>query len=119
MRQSIFIGKLAEKPELRHTPAGTPVTTVTLKVLEKQGEGWSEHRFRVTVWSEAALRLCRQAQKGSELVAVCRPESREYTDREGRKRLSQEHVASWVRVCVPAEDSDLPVRDADASGPGF
>lgn len=100
MRQSIFIGKLENKPELRSTAAGTSVATLSLMVSEKKGETWETHRFKLTLFGYNAERIARQANVGSEIVAICRPESREYKNREGRLIRSEDHVCSWVRVCV-------------------
>lgn len=100
MRQSLFIGKLESKPEVRYTQSGTPVSTLYLNVLERKGESWEAHKFRISVFGKNAERVARQAREGSEIVAICKPESREYKDREGRTRRSEDHVASWIRVCV-------------------
>lgn len=103
MRQSIFIGKVKLPVDLRTTQQGTPIATLQLAIYERKGDVWEEHEFKVIVFGESAKRIAKQAQVGSEIVAFCRPESREYTDQGGRKRRSEDHVANWIRVCVPEE----------------
>lgn len=100
MRQSAFVGKLLHAPKLARTQTGTPVLNLELLDRERQGETWVEHKFKIVVWGTSAERIARIAKEGSEIVAFCRPEGREYRDSQGRTRRSEDHVASWIRVCV-------------------
>lgn len=99
MRQTVLIGRLTAAVDVRTAQTGTPFAEIELLVREKKGETWEDHRFPVTVYGESAKRIARQAVHGSEIVAVCKPESREY-----RGKTYQGNVASWIRVCMSDEE---------------
>lgn len=103
MRESAFIGVLENQLEVRTTLKGTPVVNLELSVSERKGDGVDKHIFRVTVFGTAATRIYKQARIGSEIVAFCKPESREYKDSQGRTKRSEDHIANWIRVCVSEE----------------
>lgn len=107
MRQSVFIGRVTVQPELRKTETGTSVLNLEVLVRERKGEGWEDHRFSIVCWGMAAERVARQAAPGCEVVAFCKPESRTYRGRDGRERKSQDHVASWIRVCQPEDPGEV------------
>jgi single-stranded DNA-binding protein len=110
MRTSAFIGTMVGKPELRHSQSGTPILDITLRVKERKGETWEEHLFKMTAFGQMAERVSRQAKDGSEIVAFCKPENRKYTDKNGRERMSETHMVSWVRVCLTdgTEQKEIP-----------
>lgn len=110
MRQSIFIGKLTHAPELKTNAAGTPILEIELMVRERKGESWEDHRFQMTVWGDAAKRVAKQGKHGSEIVAFCKPQAYEYTTKSGGKRWSEDHVATWVRVCMPEEPGEADAQ---------
>lgn len=117
MRQAIFIGKLFGKSELGYTPAGTPVLSLTLQVLERQGESWADNRFRLTCFGKQAERIHRQAKEGSEIVAVVKPECREFNDKNGKKTKRDGYTVTWIRICLSEDaENDEPIP---APGPSL
>lgn len=107
MRRSDFVGKIHRPFTLKKTNSGTSVLNIEIQELEKKGETWEEHIFRITVWGKAAERIARQAKVGSEIVAFCKPESREYRDPSGRTKRSEDNVASWIRVVLPEDEGEM------------
>lgn len=110
MRQCTLIGHLKETPQLRRTPQDTPVTDFTVIVRERAGETWLVNEFKCVAWSATAERIARQGRAGDEVVVICKPECREYTDKNSRPRRSTDYVVSWVRVCV-ADDQPAGAKD--------
>lgn len=106
MRQSILIGRMNGAPQLRETAGGTPVLNFELVTRERRSESFEDHAFKLVVFGENAKRIAKQAKDGSEIVAICKPESRQYTDKSGRPRRAEDHNCTWIRVCVSegAED---------------
>ena len=64
----VLVGNLTRDPELRHTPAGTAVTTLRIAVNDrvKRGEEWQDaaYYFDVTVWGRTAENCAQYLAKG-------------------------------------------------------
>lgn len=101
MRQSIFSGTIQNEPILRKTFSGSDVLNLDVLVRDPQGDGFVENLFKVAVFGKQAKGIALQAKIGSEIMCVCRPESRQYTDKNGRSRRSEDHIAMMIRVCLP------------------
>ena len=103
MRQSLFIGRMVADPQLRETQTGTPVLNFEMVTRERRQESFEEHTFKIVVFGESARRIAKLAKAGSEIVALCKPENRQYTGKDGRQRTATDHAAQWIRVCVEDE----------------
>ncbi len=103
MRESEFIGKVTTAPELRKTDGGTSVLNLEIRIRERKGETWEDHYFNLTCFGHHAERIARQAKPGSTIWAKCKPENRTYTNKSGQQRKSQDHLVSWIRVCLDDE----------------
>ena len=108
MRQSIFIGKMIGDPQIRQTQGGTPVLNFELMTMERQGEVWEKHNFRMVLFGISAVRLANQAKNGSEIVVIAKPESRTYKNKTGNTCRSEDHRVTWARVCLPEGTEDTP-----------
>ncbi len=66
-----IVGNIVRDPELRYTPKGTAVTTVSLGVNERftvDGEERTATAFvDATVWGKPAVNLANLAKKGTEI----------------------------------------------------
>lgn len=105
MRESEFIGRLTAAPELRKTDSGTSVLNIEIRIRERKGETWEDHTFNLTIFGIAAERVAKQAKHNSIVWAKCKPENREYRNKSGQLRKSQDHLVSWIRVCL--DDSEV------------
>lgn len=86
LNKQITMGRLTADPELRHTPNGVAVTSLTLASPEdrKLQDGSVPTDFVDCVaWRETAEFICRYMQKGRLVVAEGRPKARKYTDKNG------------------------------------
>jgi len=96
----ILIGRLTRDPELRHTPQGTPVATLTVAVdrpfTSKDGQRETDF-IDVVVWQKLAETVARLLSKGRLIMVEGRLQVRSYTDKEGQKRRVYEVVAENVR----------------------
>lgn len=91
----IIVGNLGQEPDLRYTPQGTPVCSLSLATNEKRkgkdGEPvqittW----FRVTLWGKMAENAAQFLSKGRQVFIMGRLRVEEWTDREGGKRHTLE-----------------------------
>lgn len=102
MNRMTLIGKLAETAELKYTANQTPVLTLCVADVKKQGETWVTSLFEVVLYGEHARKYAPLCKKDQEVIVVGEYERREWTDRERRRKTSEQLVASYFRVCASA-----------------
>ncbi len=113
LNRIILMGRLARDPELRHTQSGTPVASFRLavdrdfkdKTTGEKATDWID----VVAWRSTAEFVSRYFSKGRMAVVEGRLQMRDWTDRDGNKRVAAEVVAENVYF----GDSK---RDAEAGG---
>ena len=96
----VIMGRLARDPELRHTQSGTPVASFRLAVDrdfkdKNTGERQTDW-IDVVAWRSTGEFVSRYFTKGRMAVVDGRLQMREWTDRDGNKRVSAEVVADSV-----------------------
>ena len=98
----ILIGRLGQDPELKSTAQGKSVANFSLATNEswKDSTGAKQERtewHRIVVWDKTA-ELCNQyLKKGREAYIEGRLQTREWDDKEGKKRYTTEIVAERVQ----------------------
>ena len=108
----ILTGRLTEEPELRQTPDGTPVTSVSIAVPRKFKKDTADF-LDVVAWRKTAEFLCRYFTKGKWMEVDGSIQTRTYQDREGKKRKAVEIVADEINFV-----GDKPKNEAAPSVPG-
>lgn len=94
-----IMGRLTADPELRHTPANTPVTSFTVAVNRSFVRAGAERQtdfIDVVAWRGTAEFVCRNFKKGQMIAVDGSIQTRTYTDKEGRNRKAFEIVANNV-----------------------
>lgn len=114
MNKVNLIGRLTHDPELRQTQSGTSVCTFGLAVNRNytNANGEREADFiNITVWRNTAENCVRYLTKGSK-VAVCGSlQSRNYEDKDGKKRTVLEVIGDDVEFLSgrkETQDSSAP-----------
>ena len=97
----VLVGNLTKDPELRHTPAGTAVTTLRIAVNDrvKRGEEWQDaaYYFDVTVWGRDAENCAQYLAKGRPVGVQGKLTWREWDAQDGTKRQAVEIVADNIQ----------------------
>ena len=101
MLNKIFImGRLTRDPELRHTQSGTAVASFTLAVdrdfKDKQTGEKATDFIDVVAWRQTGEFVSRYFTKGRMAVVEGRLQMRNWTDKNGNKRVSAEVLADSV-----------------------
>ncbi len=100
MNQIVLMGRMTRDPELRHTQAGTPVTTFTLAVdrgyTPKDGGDRQTDFIDIVTWRNTAEFVSKYFVKGQMAAVTGRLQLRDWTDKEGNKRRSAEVIADNV-----------------------
>ena len=96
---TVMTGRLAEDPELRHTPNDTPVCTFRIAVRRdyaKKGGGEDTDFFDVVAWRHNAEFVCKYFTKGSLIQVSGRIENRRWEDKYEQPRVTAELIADKV-----------------------
>lgn len=113
----ILIGNLGKDPEMRYTPAGNPVTTLSLATNRRYNDSNEQATkettwFRVTVWGKQAEACNEFLHKGSKVLVEGRltpdPETGgpRIWESNGKIGASYEVTASIVRFLSGREGQD-------------
>lgn len=104
----VLVGRLGRDPEMRYTPQGTPVTSISVATSRKYNtaDGQAKEEtiwFRVQVWGKQGETVNQYLTKGSKVLVegTLIPDEnggpRVWTDKEGKARASFEVRAQTVR----------------------
>lgn len=100
MLNKIFVmGRLVKDPELRRTQSGTAVTSFRIAVdrdFKSQDGTKQADFFDVVAWRATAEFVSKYFTKGRMAVVEGRLQTRDWTDKEGGKRVATEIVADNI-----------------------
>ena len=116
----IIVGNVGRDPELKMTPNGRPVCEFSVAVNRVSGR--AEERveqtdwYRVSCWSNLAERAQQMISKGRLVYVEGRFTPREYTDREGKNRISLDVSASDFQMLDSRRDREGGIGGAAPQG---
>ena len=99
LNKVIIMGRLVRDPELRRTQSGIAVTSIRVAVdrdFKSQDGSKQADFFDVVAWRGTAEFVSKYFTKGRMAVVEGRLQTRDWTDREGGKRVATEIVADNV-----------------------
>jgi single-strand DNA-binding protein len=101
INKAIIIGNLGSDPEIRVTPNGQSVGTLSIATKEvTTKDGQKEERtewHRVVVWGKQAENVGKYLKKGSQIFIEGRIQTRSWEDNQGQKKYSTEIIAQQVQ----------------------
>ena len=110
LNKIIVQGRLVADPELKNTQSGIAVCSVRIAVdrdfKDKQTGEKKADFFTVTAWRNTAEFLSKYFSKGRLVVVEGQLQNKEWTDKDGNKRVSDEIIASNVYFCASKKDSE-------------
>lgn len=102
LNKAQVIGYLGKDAELKYTPSGTPVSTISLATSER----WTDKEtgkpqektewHRIVIWGKQAETLAQYLEKGKQIYVEGRLQTREWEDKDGQKRWTTEIRADRV-----------------------
>ncbi|MCA2979902.1 MAG: single-stranded DNA-binding protein [Myxococcaceae bacterium] len=98
----ILVGNLGKDPEVRFTPSGAAVANFNIATNEswtdKSGQKQERTEWhRIVVWGKLAELCGEYLKKGRQCYVEGRLQTREWTDKEGKKNYTTEVVAQTVQ----------------------
>jgi len=103
LNRVMLIGRLGADPELKYTPAGAAVLTLSIATDAswKDQEGKQQERtewHRIVVWRKLAEIMAQYAKKGSQVYVEGRLVTRSWDDKDGVKRYITEVNANQMML---------------------
>ena len=116
----ILVGNLGRDPELKYTPSGTAVCSVSLATTRNwkdQNGTWQDKTewHRVKIWSKPAERAAELLKKGSQVYIEGRIEYREW-EQDGQKKYMTEIICDRYYLLGKKEDSGYGGSSGGSSG---
>ena len=102
----IIQGNISNDLELKQTQSGTSVCSFNVAVnrYSKEPDAKKVDFFTIVAWQAKAEFVSRYFKKGSPILVCGRLENREWTDKQGNKRISTEIIAEEVTFCGASEE---------------
>lgn len=104
MNNVMLIGNLTKDVEVRETPSGKAVTTLSVAINRPFGD--ETDSFNVTVWGKQAENCAKFLKKGSKVGIVGYLYNRSYEANDGTKRTVTEINASEVEFLSPKQEEN-------------
>jgi single-strand DNA-binding protein len=128
LNKVMLIGHLGKDPELRYTPGGAAVATVSLATNEpyKDKEGnWQERPewHRLVIWNKQAENAAEYLKKGSQVFVEGRLQTRSWQDKDGQKHYTTEIIVQNFQILGRKSDGgtggapDIPPPSDDIAPP--
>lgn len=99
-------GRLTRDPELRYTQSETPVCSFTVAWSEKYKETETKLFLNCTAWRGTGEMVSKYFSKGNEIVVEGKLSTREWTGKEGGKRITNEMTVERVHFCGPKDSNE-------------
>ena len=97
MNNCQFVGRLTADPELRRTNDGTAVCSYSLAV-KRPGAKDTTDFLNFATWRQGAEFLAQYGHKGDTVAVSGQLQTREWTDKNGNKRMAFEIFTSSVEL---------------------
>jgi single-strand DNA-binding protein len=123
----ILVGNLGKDAEVRFTPGGAAVSTISLATTEVWNDKSSGQRqertewHRVVLWGKQAETLNDYLKKGKQIYVEGRLQTRQWDDRDGNKRYTTEIRSDRIVLLggrgggAASEGSDYGSRETSTS----
>lgn len=110
LNKVMLVGRLTRDPEIRNTPSGQTVATMSLATnrfwKDKNGQRQDKTEFHnVVLWGRLAEIAGQYLTKGQEAYIEGRMETRKYTGKDGIERRTTEVVAENMQLGSRAQGS--------------
>jgi len=116
----ILIGNMVADPELKNTPNGVNVCSFRIAVgrrFVKAGEPQQTDFIDIVAWRTQAEFVAKYFTKGKPILVCGAIQSRNWEDKEGKKRITVEVIADEVSFVGPKNPSDgAGSMDSNSSG---
>ena len=102
VNKAIIVGNLGKDAEVRYTPGGAAVATISVATTETWNDKTSGQRqektewHRVVIWGKTAEAIGEYLTKGRQVYVEGRIQTRQWDDKDGNKRYTTESRSDRV-----------------------
>lgn len=122
LNRVVLMGRLTHDPDIRYTPAGVPVSTITLAVERNyapQGGQRETDFFDVVCWRQTAEFVKSYFSKGQLIAVEGRLQTRRWKDKYDQNRVTCEIQADSVYFAEGKKTETRAGRPATAEKPAY
>ena len=115
--RTIIVGRAGNDPQMRYTPDGTPVTSLSVAVNTGHGDKQRTVWYRVSCWRKTAEAVNQYVKKGA--LLLCEGELSEpkpYQGKDGEWRASLDLVAYTVKFLSSKTERQADSREIGGDG---
>ena len=115
--RTIIVGRAGNDPQMRYTPDGTPVTSLSVAVNTGYGDKQRTVWYRVSCWRKTAEAVNQYVKKGA--LLLCEGELSEpkpYQGKDGEWRASLDLVAYTVKFLSSKTERQADSREIGGDG---
>jgi len=114
LNKVIIMGNISNEVELKQTQGGTSVCSFNVAVgrYSKDPREAKTDFFTVVAWQQKAEFVSRYFKKGQAILVCGRLENREWSDKNGNKRISTEIIAEEISFAGNKESSTEAKNEA-------
>lgn len=115
----MLLGRVGEKPELKHTPSGVAVCNFSVATnkswKDKKTDEWKDETtwHKVVCWSNLAENSVKKLDKGTQVFVEGEIQTRSYEDDKGVKRYVTEVKAAVVRSFANNAEMNKEMKKVD------
>ena len=118
MNKVILVGRLAQDPEVKYTQSGKAVSTFSLAVSRRVGQGQESTDFiPIVAWEKLAEIIGNNLTKGRRILVEGRLQIRSYEAQDGQKRRVAEVIAQNIEFLDSKREGQTP-QPSDQDAPG-
>jgi single-strand DNA-binding protein len=115
--RTTIVGRAGNDPQMRYTPDGTPVTSLSVAVNTGYGDKQRTVWYRVSCWRKTAEAVNQYVKKGA--LLLCEGELSEpkpYQGKDGEWRASLDLVAYTVKFLSSKTERQADSREIGGDG---
>jgi single-strand DNA-binding protein len=119
----ILVGRLGRDPETRYTSGGQAVCNFTMATDESYRDRAGERQkrtewHRIVLWAKLAEISQQYLKKGMLVYIEGRIQTRQWDDREGKKRTTTEIVGNVMRMLTPRGEAPAAAAEPETPAGG-
>jgi len=111
-QQTVILGNLGKDPEMKYSASGTAITTFSVAVSEKYGEGpETTEWYSVVAWDKRAETIAEHFHKGDSILVTGRMKTRSWDGPDGQKRYRTELICDRWSFAGAKRGGSTPAPD--------
>ena len=113
LNHTVLMGRIGQNPELKSTPNGTEVVSLSLAVQRNYNKDVTDW-INIVAWKGTATLISKHFQKGDMICIEGNIQTRDYDDKDGKKVYVTEVIAERVHFVTGKREANA-TTDTDTN----